>query len=272
MPESIARVTGDDLVGVSEYSVTQEKEIVSGGKNPVKFALIGAVLGAVIAVGLIVVKEIFSEPVIYAARQFAELYPELPVLSDISAGDMGYSYAAAHLINIAADKDDKLVLGYADVKNSGVEALELSAALAAFGRKVLLVDAELYGRQISVKTGLDDKAGVSELVAEKAELSSLICKFENIDIIPAGKAADNAAAILADRKLAQIIESMKQTYDCVIFALPALGSVADAIPTVKHMDGAVLGLELNGCTVRECDKCVEQLLRTGTKLYGFELR
>ena len=81
LPESIARVVGDDSISISEYTVSPETETITG-KNPVKMALIGAVVGAFIIAAYIMLKFIFSEPLIYKASQLGELYPELPILAE----------------------------------------------------------------------------------------------------------------------------------------------------------------------------------------------
>lgn len=262
LPEGIARVVGDDSISISEYTVSPETETITG-KNPVKMALIGAVVGAFIAAGIIMLKVIFSDPIIYNASQLCALYPELPVLAD---GNKGFDYAAANLLNIASCEG--FSLAYTAVEDAGLGALELASAIAAFGRKVLLVDAELYGRQISMKAALADNTGFKELVSGELEFTTVVHRCENLDIIPTGKVAENIVATLADKKMAQLLQNMKSDYDFVIVNLPAVGKVADSLPAIKLMDGVVLSLAENKSTIKESDGCVEQLMRTGTKLIG----
>jgi len=270
-PERFALMAGDEAVRISEASVSQEKE-VSSARNPVKMALIGAVAGAFLAACAIVFKVIFSEPVIYKASDLAVLYPELPLLADAgnkACGKEEFKYAAAKLLNMEGSGDKGVAIAYTAVKHAGLSALELALATAEFGRRVLLVDAEMYGRALTAKAGLETKAGFAECVSENLELGAAACRYENFDMLPAGRAVENVAALMADKNVEKLINDAKSKYDYVIVNLPAVGLKADALPVAGCADGLILGLEENKCTVKETDRCVERLMRTGTKLLGF---
>ncbi len=271
LPERIVLMAGDEAVSVSESSISQEKE-VSSARSSVKMAVIGAVVGAFLAACAIVLKVIFSEPVIYKASAVAELYPEWPLLASAAekaCGSEEFKYAAAKLLNMEDGESKGIAVAYTAVKRAGLSALELALATAEFGRKVLLVDAEMYVRELTVKAGLETKAGVAECVNEGLGLDAAVCRYENIDILPAGKTVENVAALMADKNMAKFVESAKSQYDYVIVNLPAVGMKADALPVISRLDGVILGLEENKCTVKETDSCVERLMRTGTKLLGF---
>src|SRR5207237_5488784 len=84
------------------------------------------------------------------------------------------------------------------------------------------------------------------------DLSSIVqrTELENLNIIPAGRAAANPARLVRSARLAEVIGALKHTNDFIVLDMSPVLPVADTKSVAKLLDGVVMVVRA-GITPRE---------------------
>ncbi len=122
-------------------------------------------------------------------------------------------------------------------------ALHLAQTIANMGQRVLLVDANLRYPQLHAVLGLSNQKGLSDLLTEKATVNSVIQRTtlsQNLFILTAGVPYANTFKLLASEQMKNIVESLQQSYDLVIYDTAELHQYNDAIFLSESLDGLIV--------------------------------
>ncbi len=128
----------------------------------------------------------------------------------------------------------------------------LAAVLAASGKRVLLVDADLRSAGLHRYFGLAHQPGLTNAIAGAQDLASFIHRgvLANLDFIPSGTLGRNRTEILLHRRLAASLESVRGAYDVVLIDAAPILTTADAL-TIGAIAGAVFILARAGHTTEQ---------------------
>lgn len=120
-------------------------------------------------------------------------------------------------------------------------AVNMAIAMAAQGKRVLLIDADLRNPRINRLFGLDQGRGISELLARmQAEIIIKKTSYENLFVITAGNTAPNVEELLASGQLKKIIGLVSREFDAILLDAPSVHLGSDA---------AIIGQQVNGCVL-----------------------
>ncbi|MBD2778383.1 GumC family protein [Iningainema tapete] len=114
----------------------------------------------------------------------------------------------------------------------------LAAVLAAAGKQVLLVDADLCHPAQHHLWGLINSVGLSNIIVGHDEFSySLQAVTKNLSVMTAGVQPPNPLALIDSERMSSLIEMFSQRFDYIVFDTP---------PLVGRADGAILGKMADG--------------------------
>jgi capsular exopolysaccharide synthesis family protein len=118
----------------------------------------------------------------------------------------------------------------------------LAITYANMGLKTVVVDTDLRKAQIHKMFGIKENGGISNYLIEDTKLESITYKteIENLSVIPAGKIKGNFGEILNSNKMKNLIKSLNDKYDIVLYDSPPILSVADPLILGSLMDGIIL--------------------------------
>lgn len=121
----------------------------------------------------------------------------------------------------------------------------LAQAAAAMGQRVLIIDADLRRPQVHRWIGVENKKGLSNILATGSDLEDAIVKVperENLSIITAGDIPPDPTRLLSSQKMYALMEQLKtsQKYDLIIYDTPPILGFADGTLLSSHTDGVVL--------------------------------
>ncbi len=96
------------------------------------------------------------------------------------------------------------------------------------------------------------KLGLSEYLSGNAEVGQVIYDvgIPNMHVLFSGKLVTNASALLSAKWLRTLCDSVKDSYDYIIFDTPPVGVVGDAAIVSSVCDGTLLVIE-NGVTKKK---------------------
>lgn len=140
-------------------------------------------------------------------------------------------------------------------------SLNLAAAYAKQGGRVLLVNGDLRKRGLDKRLGPTNYAGLSELLSHNAEPDYCTYKDEtNLTILFGGEVPPFPAELLGSERMRELVAKWRREYDFVIIDSPPVLPVTDAILLSQIADASLL-IVRHGVTPRETVQRSYRLLR-----------
>jgi capsular exopolysaccharide synthesis family protein len=152
-------------------------------------------------------------------------------------------------------------------------AVNLAAAIAQGGKKIVLMDADLRRPSMHRFVNIPNRAGLSELFRDPNS-SYHDVKFEwgnpSISVITSGALPPNPAELLGSEKMEQILNDLRNDYDMVLIDGPPF-IVADPIVLSAKTDGVLLIIEPGKTKIDSVRVMQEQLEMAGARVVGVVL-
>jgi succinoglycan biosynthesis transport protein ExoP len=227
-------------------------------------AAIGALVGLVLAVALIVLFEWFDDS-LRDPEEAQELLglETLTVLPRLSRAQMGMSIEeipdlaeACRILCASLNAEQsvnqfKLVMVASALPGEGrtTVAANLAVFLATAGKRVLLVDADLRHPSIHERFKLDRRYGLASILLNlweenDAALAGQATVVKTLRVLPAGVMPSNPSELLQLPNAHRIFEHYKESqFDYVIIDSPPLLPVADAQVLASYVDVLLLVID-----------------------------
>ena len=133
-------------------------------------------------------------------------------------------------------------------------ALNLGVGLKMKGKKVLLIDADLRRSSVHKKLHLQNKTGLSEILADFTDFNATVQHVgENLDVLPAGHTPPNPSELLGSPRFKALLEDLSTKYKYILIDTPPIGIVADSLIVATNTDGIVL--------VARCGYTINEMLK-----------
>ena len=152
-----------------------------------------------------------------------------------------------------------------------VNTVNLAISFAQVGRKVLLMEGDLRKPAVAELTGVEEIPGLSELVTGQCTLEEAIHKDEkhNLDVIPSGTLPPDPTWILQTEAMKNLMADLKTKYDFVIFDLPPVVTVTDAVIVADSLDGYLMVVRHGRTKLSDVDRMISQLRLANSRIIGF---
>ena len=126
---------------------------------------------------------------------------------------------------------------------SSTTAANLSLIMAETGKRVVLVDADLYKPSLHQLFGIANEPGFSSLLEGEIRLQEalqVVTEPGLLRVLPAGPKVRNPAALFRAEVLRDVLGAIKEEADYLIMDMPAVGVVAYSSFLGTLMDGVLL--------------------------------
>jgi capsular exopolysaccharide synthesis family protein len=126
----------------------------------------------------------------------------------------------------------------------------LAQAAAAMGQKVLLIDADLRRPQVHRWMGIQNSAGLSNILATGLDIDLAIQKvpqWDSLSVITAGDIPPDPTRLLSSKRMQDLMEQLKNegNYDFIIYDTPPILGFADGRILASRTNGVVLVVRMN---------------------------
>ena len=111
-------------------------------------------------------------------------------------------------------------------------SMNIAAALAQGGKKVVLVDTDMRRPSVYWRLSLNDKKGLSEYLTGLGSLEEITQTHKtlpNLDLIPSGICPPLPADLLGSDQMKEFVQLLRERYDYVLFDTPPALSVTDPL-------------------------------------------
>jgi polysaccharide biosynthesis transport protein len=223
--------------------------------------LLGLGLGAVAALILEALDETLGSPEDVESKLGLPLLAVIPLLEKnvsphVALGDVRSSFSEAYYSLRTAlqfstpngTPANLLVTSSRPAEGKSTTAYAIALNLARVGRKVLLADGDLRNPSMHRVVGVENDAGMSNLLSGGGDLSTLVkpTAQENLHFIPCGPLPPNPAELWGGDRLRRILDEATSVYDHVVIDGPPVLGFADAPLLASAVGGTVFVLEARG--------------------------
>jgi tyrosine-protein kinase Etk/Wzc len=146
----------------------------------------------------------------------------------------------------------------------------LAQLLAAAGKRVLLVDADLRRGALHRHFSVDPGPGLSRVISGAATLDAAIVstKTSGLDLLPRGDIPDSPAELLASPRLEETLAGASRRYDVVIVDTPPSLAVTDPVLVGRCASVNLFVLRAREHPVSEIAAALERFARSGVEVQG----
>ena len=154
-------------------------------------------------------------------------------------------------------------------------SVNLAYSLAELGNKVVLIDGDMRRPSIHDKLGFRQSPGLADLLAEADDVGPMLIRYQSrtdgtcFDVITSGEIARNPSELMNSKRAEKLMQLLGTVYDYIVFDLPPVGAVVDAVTASRLTDGMIVVVRENNCPRYILEDCVDQLTYAKANVIGF---
>ena len=170
------------------------------------------------------------------------------------------------------EQPPRIVVVTSSMPNEGktTTVLSIASQTVQTGRRCIVVDCDMRQAQVDSSLGHPKHLGLSDFLADAADLGQIIGVDERtgIHFIGAGTLSNPPVEMLGSARMQNLINALAQSYHLVVLDTPPLLAVSDALVLLREADSTVFLIRW-GKTPRETAKLgLKVALEAGAKLAG----
>lgn len=172
----------------------------------------------------------------------------------------------------------KTILVTSALAGEGKSTLAVNLALAFIksGKRTALIDCDLRHPTDRKILGLEEGAGLYEVLAKEAKLADVLLtgKAMGMDeefkfcFLPGGKPADDGSRLLDSKRMQKVIEAVEEKVDYVILDSAPAGLLTDAGVLAQYADSAVFVIKRDFANTSHIMDGLEELAESRIHLIG----
>lgn len=222
--------------------------------NRMMIYFVGIALSLVLAVLVVIAREVMNKKILF--RSEIEEATSVPVAaelllmkgrSELQIPTDGPSAIAEQFrkLRVATglygkDASAKKLMVSSSISGEGKSfvSLNLALSLAISGKKVLLLDLDLRNPVITEITGLQYHPGITEYLQYEAGIEAIIhnALHKNLFVAGAGKEVINPTELLMSDRIAELFESVENSFDYLVMDTAPVVAVTDAYLLSNYAD------------------------------------
>jgi polysaccharide biosynthesis transport protein len=265
--------------------------------KPLRDALLGAVLGLILGIGLAFLIDYLDDSIKARGDMERAVANGVPVLGEIPTVTEWKKKSGPYLIS-QADPSAPASEAYRTLRTS-VEFLgldteirrfqvtsarseegktttlaNLAVALARAGRKVAVVSADLRRPRIHEFFGLPNDVGLTSVLLGEYALHDVILRVPDeprLALLPSGPPPPNPSELLASSRVREILLSLGQVADMVLFDSPPVLPVSDALVIAGMVDATLVVASAGESSRRALHRAYQLLRQVDARVVGMVL-
>lgn len=209
------------------------------------------------------------------ARKVADKQPGLHILAhaapqDVAIESLRSLRTALQFAMLEANNNRILISGATPSVGKSFVSANFAAVLAAAGKKVLLIDADLRKGHLNQYFGIPRTNGLSELIAGSIDLTAARRRglLTNLDVIPTGTLPPNPSELVISAAFANLLERVSSEYDLVVIDTAPILVAADTLSIAPHAGTLLLVARAGQTQVGELLESARRLSHAGKGAAG----
>ncbi len=154
-------------------------------------------------------------------------------------------------------------------EGKSLTAANLAISFARKEANVLLVEGDLRRPKIADYFGLEGSVGLTNVLVGEVALSEVLQPAgAGLTVLAGGSIPANPAELLDSLAMGELMQTLRASYDLVIFDSPAVLPVTDAVILAAASDGVLLVTKYGKTTKAQVSAAVKSLSAVGARLLG----
>jgi polysaccharide biosynthesis transport protein len=149
--------------------------------------------------------------------------------------------------------------------------MNLACAIAAAGKRVIVVDSDLRNPTLQRLLGLKKSLGVTSVLAGEKTLDEVLQPVPGnpgLSVLAAGPMPPNPTELLHSQAMRALIHELESRVDLVIFDTPPTLLVADAMLLAGELDAAIIVAESGGVSRKAVEQVRDSLQKAKARILG----
>ncbi|MFM0278472.1 polysaccharide biosynthesis tyrosine autokinase [Paraburkholderia sediminicola] len=176
---------------------------------------------------------------------------------------------ALHSFDNIASNNIVMITGSRPGVGKSFMAVNLAAVMAAGGKRVLLIDADMRQGNLHASFNAYRNPGLCELLGG-ADVEDVLIRnvAQGVDLIPRGEMPENPADLLMSPRLKDVLGRVSTLYDAVVIDTPPVLAVTDA-SLIGQFAGTTLLVARHGRhSIPEMAETIKRLRHSGVSIGG----
>ena len=152
------------------------------------------------------------------------------------------SVMSLHILKKQNEYKSFVICGCETGDGTTTVAINLAAGLAGSGWKTVLIDGDMRKKNRYKRLNENAGVGLSDYLMNKVTLDKVIYETttENLFYIPCGELIDNPVRVLCSSKMSEAKKELSESYDFIIYDMPAVNAAMDAQVLAVSADATIL--------------------------------
>ena len=172
---------------------------------------------------------------------------------------------------VDGDLSSVLVTSSGPGEGKSTTAANLAIVFADLDKRVLLIDADMRKPTVATTFSISSRLGLSNVLSNRdlplADAIS-ITNIPNVAIMPSGPKPPNPSEMLSSKRMDEVLEELKASFDLIIFDMPPVGTVTDAQIIASKVDGTLLVIREGNASKSNIIKAKELLQMVDANILG----
>jgi tyrosine-protein kinase len=275
--------------GDAEVIARAQPDPAAVSPKPKRDALLGLIVGLLLGCGLALLVD-FLDRRMKTLEDFERACPDYAVIASVPhapagtraskqlAGPTGESYRMLREGLRFLDPTGKarcyVITSADESEGKSTVAVNLASALAAIGRRVILLEADMRRPTVGTLLGLGrGMPGLSDMLVSSDDMDEFLVPIDSqpgLSVLPSGTVPPNSADLLSGGKMAEVLAFAREHADVVIIDSPPLLPVADTrvLLRLAEVDGVIL-IGRAGVSRRDRIRAASRVLaQSGLRVFG----
>ncbi|WP_420475341.1 polysaccharide biosynthesis tyrosine autokinase [Noviherbaspirillum sp. ST9] len=208
-------------------------------------------------------------------QQVNAKHQKVPLLANVSSTDVAVeslrNFRTALQFSMPQFKNNiVLITGATPGMGKSFVSANLAAIMAATGKKVLLIDADLRNGLLHLYFGFGRHDGLSDAIAGARRLDQVIHHgvIENMDFITTGTLPQHPSELLLRPNFGTFLQELSARYDLVLIDAPPILAVADTMIIGSHCGAIYIMTRAGVTTPGEINESMKRLAQAGLEAKG----
>lgn len=175
---------------------------------------------------------------------------------------------------ISENAQSILLFGASPLAGTTTTSIDLAIAMAATGRKTLLVDCDVRKTAQYKKLNEQIGVGLADFLLKSNDVRMEVDKIiyqtnvEGLSYIPCGSNSANSTRVMCSTRMQPLMEELDSRFECVIYDSPSISVVPDAQILFKQVDGIVMVVALGETRKKQIKDAKRKIAPFFDKYYG----
>ncbi|MBB5201802.1 tyrosine-protein kinase Etk/Wzc [Glaciimonas immobilis] len=201
--------------------------------------------------------------------------PQVSVLAQIDPTDIAIESlrslrTSLQFSMLDAKNNIVLITGPTPDLGKSFVSVNFAAVMAAAGKKVLLIDADLRKGYLHQYFGIGRERGLSELIVGTCNLEQVLHTevVKNVDFISTGVLPPNPSELLLHETVARLLNSLSVSYDYVLIDTAPVLAVSDTLILGPYVGAIFIVTRAGKSTIGDVKETIKRCSQNGIPVKG----